>query len=56
MEKTERPHIMIAGNSTVNKDQQSAYPKIKMIAFNIALMKVIRLSLGFNLVSDLNAL
>lgn len=22
--KTERPHIMIAGNSTVNKDQQSA--------------------------------
>ncbi len=30
--------------------------KIKMIAFNFALMKVIRLSLGFNLVSDLEAL
>lgn len=30
--------------------------KIQMIAFNIALMKVIRLSLGFNLVSDLDAL
>lgn len=27
MEKTERPHVMIAGNSTVNKDQQSANQK-----------------------------